>query len=218
MDELKKQWTKLSGKFAHLSEREKWLAAIAGWIAVIFLLFTFVVEPAQIENNAQQVQLFSLQGQNGELQGKVAEITHKLKQDPNKEVDKEYKALLQTSQDLSLRLSKVVDSLVTPTAMAALLEKVLDQTHKLKLMSLVSMPSEPITLQESSENIGYYIHPVKIVLTGNYFDIEAYLSQLEHMPVKYYWRSFYYEVKDYPQAQLVLVVYTLGAKEEFIGG
>lgn len=218
MDELKKQWTILSGKFSHLSEREKWLTTIAGWIAVIFLLFSFVVEPAQIKNNAQKVQLSSLKGQAGELHGKIAEITHKLKQDPNKDIDKEYKLLRQTSQDLSLRLSKVVDSLVTPTAMATLLEKVLDQTHKLKLVSLVSMPSEPITLEESSENIGYYIHPVKIVLTGNYFDIEAYLSQLEQMPVKYYWRSFHYEVQDYPQAQLVLVVYTLGAKEEFIGG
>lgn len=42
--------------------------------------------------------------------------------------------------------------------------------------------------------------------------------QLEHMPVKYYWRSFKYQVVEYPQAQLEFVVYTLGAKEEFIGG
>ncbi|OEF28477.1 type II secretion system protein GspM [Vibrio rumoiensis] len=218
MDGLKRNWTILCDRFAQLSEREKWLTTIAGWIAVIFLLFSFVIEPAQLENNTQKVRLASLQGQVGELHGQIAEMNRKLKQDPNAEIDKEYKALLQTSQDLSQRLSNVVDSLVTPTAMAALLEKVLDQTHKLKLVSLVSMPSEPITLENSSDNIGYYIHPVKIVLTGNYFDIEEYLSQLEQMSVKYYWRSFNYEVEEYPQAKLVLIVYTLGAKEEFIGG
>lgn len=218
MDALKKQWAELSDKFSKLSEREKWLTTIAGWVAILFLLFTFVIEPIQDDNNAKRVRIASLQGQIGQLQGDIAMIKHKLEQDPNAEVDKEYTVLLTESQDLSLRLSNVVDGLVTPEGMAALLENVLEKTHKLKLVSLTSMPSEPITMDGSDEAIGYYIHPVKINLTGNYFDIADYLAQLEQMKVKYYWRSFKYQVIEYPQAQLELVVYTLGAKEEFIGG
>lgn len=218
MNELKNYWQTLSHKFSNLSKREKWLVTIAGWIGLLFLLYTFLVEPAQIQKNAKTVQLAAMQGQIGELSGKVAELNRKLEQDPNERVDEEYQQLLEQSQDLSMELSQVVSSLVTPTAMAELLEQVLNQTHKLKLISLESLPNEPIMLDNPTEDIGYYIHPVKIVLTGNYFDIEAYLAKLEQMTVKYYWRSFDYQVEEYPQARLELVVYTLGAKEEFIGG
>lgn len=218
MEQMKQQWAELSAKFAKLSEREKWLTTAAGWIAVLFLLYTFVVEPAQVDHNAKTVRLASLKGQIGQLQGDIEVIKYKLKQDPDKDVDKEYTVLLTESQDLSLRLSNVVDSLVTPSGMAELLEQVLEKTHQLKLVSLTSLPSEPITRDDSDEDIGYYIHPVKIELTGNYFDILEYLAELEQMKVKYYWRSFNYQVIEYPQAQLQLVVYTLGAKEEFIGG
>ncbi|MCG6282615.1 MSHA biogenesis protein MshJ, partial [Vibrio diabolicus] len=41
---------------------------------------------------------------------------------------------------------------------------------------------------------------------------------LESLPVKYFWRSFKYQVETYPQARLILQVYTLGSREEFIGG
>ncbi|WP_417883715.1 MSHA biogenesis protein MshJ [Vibrio rumoiensis] len=218
MDDLKRHWAELHEKFANLSEREKWLTTAAGWVAILFLLFTFMVEPAQVDNNAKNIRLSSLKGQIGQLQGDIEVTKFKLKQDPDKDVDKAYTVLLTESQDLSLRLSHLVDSLVTPTGMAELLEQVLEKTHKLKLVSLTSLPSEPITLDDSDENIGYYIHPVKIELSGNYFDILDYLAELEQMKVKYYWRSFNYQVVEYPEAKLQLVVYTLGAKEEFIGG
>jgi MSHA biogenesis protein MshJ len=55
-------------------------------------------------------------------------------------------------------------------------------------------------------------------LTGSYFDISAYLQALESLPVRYYWRTFQYKVEEYPQARLVFEVYTLGTRQEFIGG
>ncbi len=215
---MKQQWSDLNEKYAQLSAREKWMIAGAGWVVIIFLFFAFLLEPTSIKHRDQTSRLNSLKGSIGQLHGQIAQINKKLNTNPDIGVDKQYGLLMKQSQDLSLRLEGVVDSLVTPTGMARLLQSVLDQTHNLKLISLESQPSEPITLSHSSENIGYYIHPVKIVITGKYFDIQTYLSQLEQMPMKYYWRSFDYNVTNYPTAKLVLVVYTLGAKQEFIGG
>jgi MSHA biogenesis protein MshJ len=101
--------------------------------------------------------------------------------------------------------------------MAELLEMVLDSSVKLRLVSLQSLPAESILSGDGSE-AGYYIHPVRLELTGEYFDIKSYLSTLESMQVKYFWRSFEYEVEAYPKAKLILVVYTLGTRQEFIGG
>lgn len=215
---MKQQWSDLNEKYTQLSSREKWMVAGASWVVILFLFFAFLLEPASIKHREQTSRLNSLKGSIGQLHGQITQINKKLNTNPDIEVDKQYGLLMKQSEDLSLRLEGVVDSLVTPTAMASLLQSVLDQTHNLKLISLESQPSEPITLSDSSANIGYYIHPVKIVITGKYFDIQKYLSQLEQMQVKYYWRSFDYNVTDYPTAELVLVVYTLGAKQEFIGG
>lgn len=103
--------------------------------------------------------------------------------------------------------------------MARLLEGVLAGTKGLKLVSLESMAAEPIAGgADNQTQTGYYLHPVKIELTGSYFSILSYLNTLESLPVKYYWRSFNYTVEEYPTARLILEVYTLGTRQEFIGG
>lgn len=218
MSALKEQWGVWREKFSQLSEREKWLLTVAGWIGILFMMYSFAIDPVTADNNAKRNQISSLNGQIGQLQGEIAVVRHKLKQDPNKDIEKEFSVLIAQSQELSSQLSTVVNGLVTPSGMAELLQSVLEKTHKLTLVSLTSLPSEAITIDRTNKVVGYYIHPVQIQLTGNYFDIAEYLMQLEHMPVKYYWRSFKYQVVEYPQAQLEFVVYTLGAKEEFIGG
>jgi MSHA biogenesis protein MshJ len=59
---------------------------------------------------------------------------------------------------------------------------------------------------------------VRIELTGKYFDILEYLQLLESMPMQYFWRSYQYTVEEYPEARLVMEVYTLSSRQEFIGG
>jgi MSHA biogenesis protein MshJ len=163
-----------------------------------------------------QRQLASTQSSNQVLQGELLQLTAKLRQDPNKEIDIEYKRLLKDSQKLSQQLSGVVDQLVTPSQMSLLLESVLQQSQKLNLVSLSSMGAE--RLNSGQGDSSYYVHPVRIELTGGYFDVLTYLEALETLPVKYYWRKFHYQVEAYPQARLIMEVYTLGARKEFIGG
>ena len=120
---------------------------------------------------------------------------------------------------LSKQLAKVIENLISPSQMAKLLEDVLAGTKGLHLISLESLKAEPIVSGHAAETYaGYYLHPVRIELAGNYFAILSYLETLESLPVNYYWRSFNYQVDDYPQAKLVLEVYTLGTRQEFIGG
>ncbi len=143
----------------------------------------------------------------------------KLKGDPNQDINTELKRLLKQSQQLSLQLSKIIENLISPTQMAQLLEKVLRDTKGVNLVSMESLKAEPITKdKESSQYTGYYLHPIRLEVTGNYFSILSYLQALEALPVKYYWRSFQYTVEEYPTARLVIQVYTLGTRQEFIGG
>lgn len=209
-------WNSLHEKFDALSKREQVLVGIMGWVAVALGLTTFVVEPAFLHYQKQEKQLISYQ-RDAVSKAQQIDLAHfKLKRDPNAAIDKEFQQLTQRSQALSAELDQIIGGLVSPGKMAELLEQVLVNSSKLKLLSLESLPAE--RLLEGKKKTGYFVHPVRIVLTGSYFDISEYLAALEQLSVKYYWRTFEYQVEEYPTARLTLTVYTLGSSEGFIGG
>ncbi|MCZ4308532.1 type 4a pilus biogenesis protein PilO [Vibrio atlanticus] len=212
-------WNQLSDKFLALSLREKWLLFVCGLVGLSMLVFTLLIEPAYLDLQEKNVKSMSLTQSNQKQQGELLSLQAKLNKDPDKEIDLELKKLLVESQELSFELAEIVDRLVTPSQMAQLLESVLNAGNGLKLESLESLQPEAISdNQENSDNSKYFLHPVRMELTGSYFDISIYLQALESLPVSYYWRTFEYSVEEYPKARLVFEVYTLGTRQEFIGG
>lgn len=212
-------WNQLSDKFLALSLREKWLLFVCGLVGLSMLVFTLLIEPAYLNLQEKNVKSMSLTQSNQKQQGELLVLQAKLNKDPDKEIDLELKKLLVESQELSFELAEIVDRLVTPSQMAQLLESVLNAGNGLKLESLESLQPEAISdNQENSDNSKYFLHPVRMELTGSYFDISIYLQALESLPVSYYWRTFEYSVEEYPKARLVFEVYTLGTRQEFIGG
>lgn len=216
---MKAHWQKLADKFSNLSAREKWLMTLCALVLIGLGMFTLLIEPALKVNQSLKQQIAVSQQNSTRLENEILAITAKLKKDPDQSINIEYKRLLKESQVLSEKLSKVIDSLISPSQMAKLLEDVLAGSKGLHLVSLESLTAEPIVSGHEAESYaGYYLHPVRLELTGNYFAVLRYLETLESLPVNYYWRSFNYQVDDYPRARLILEVYTLGTRQEFISG
>ncbi|UUM30903.1 type 4a pilus biogenesis protein PilO [Vibrio japonicus] len=212
-------WQMLSDKFVKLSEREKWLITLCGFVVIIMAVFTLMIEPVFQANQKMTKNITATKLASQQLEADVLLMTAKLKKDPDQEINLKYRSLVTESQQLSEQLSEMIESLISPSEMAALLESVLEGSKELRLVSLESQRAEPVVPNQSSPDASaYYVHPVRLELLGNYFAIVKYLESLESLPVKYYWRSFQYNVEEYPTARLVLEVYTLGTREEFIGG
>lgn len=209
-------WAKAKEAFSALSQREKILITLVGWVAVIFISLTVIIEPKIEQHQQAQREVNRLTSSITSLKQQIELAQFRLQKDPNVAIDKQYQELTLDSQDLAQLLSTRVAALVSPSQMAQLLETVLQKSSKLTLKSMTTLPSE--RLLDENNNAGYYIHPVKLVLSGNYFDIETYLSNLEALSVKYYWRNFRYQVVEYPVAELTIEVYTLGSRKGFIGG
>ncbi|MCF7364329.1 type II secretion system protein GspM [Vibrio diazotrophicus] len=213
---MNERWQKWSQQFEGRAPREKWLIAICGLIVITMVLQTLLIDPLLQQRKDAQQKLMSQQSANQRMESEIIILQRELAKDPNAEIIKELEQLQQQSQELSMQLSEVMSNLVSPSQMANLLQSVLDHSAKLKLVSLTSLPASPIN--ETDSNAEYFLHPVRMELNGTYFAIRDYLHALESLPVKYYWRSFHYQVETYPNAKLVLEVYTLGTREEFIGG
>ncbi len=204
--------------YRKLSDREKGLVMLCGFVAIILGLLTLIVEPSYQANKAlsQQIQDQSLALQ--ALQSKMSVMEAKLKRDPDAEINQEYQALIKQSQALSEQSADLVKNFITPEAMAHLLEDVLADSHSLHLISLESLPAKPLLSDGDVQASRYYLHPMRLEMTGDYFAIQNYLRTLEAMNAKYYWQNFEYQVDSYPKARVVLQVYTLGTSKEFIGG
>lgn len=212
-------WQVLGDKFVKLSDREKWLITLCGFVVIVMMLFVFMIEPVFQANQKTAKNITATKLASQQLEADVLLMTAKLKKDPDQEINLKYRSLVTESQLLSEQLSEMIESLISPSEMAALLESVLEGSKELQLVSLESQRAEPVVQNQSNPDASaYYVHPVRLELLGNYFSIVKYLESLESLPVKYYWRSFQYNVEEYPTARLVLEVYTLGTREEFIGG
>ncbi len=208
-------WQQLSDRFDLLTRREQILILISGWVALLFVGFVVVIEPTMKDVTSVKRQLVSAANELVSSDNQIAVINRKLNSDPNNDVDKKIERLEQQTDSLNEQLTDRVASLVTPIQMSGLMEEVLRRTTRLKLVSLESQA--PIQLINGDDE-GYFIHPVQLTLRGRYFDVVNYLDQLEALPVKYYWRSFSYQVDKYPWADITLNVYTLGESKDFIGG
>lgn len=212
-------WPVLSDKFVRLSAREKWLITVCGLVAISMTLLTLVIEPVYQANQKTAKNIVATKLESQKLEADVLVMTAKLRKDPDQEINRQYKSLVMESQQLSEQLSQIIENLISPSEMAALLESVLAGSRDLRLVSLESLGAEPVLQDQNNAQVStYYVHPVRLELKGHYFAIVKYLESLEALPVKYYWRSFHYGVEEYPSARLVLEVYTLGTREEFIGG
>lgn len=216
---MQQYWQSWCDRFIQLSAREKVLITVCGFVVIILGLLTLLIEPAYEQNRATSQRIASTKLNVQRLEADILLMTAKLQKDPDQELSQEYKQLMVESQELSTQLAAIVENLIAPSQMAQLLEQVLADSKGLHLVSLESQTAEPIVSNESNTDLAsYYVHPVRLELTGKYFAIVDYLEALEALPVKYYWRSFHYSVEEYPTARLVLEVYTLGTRQEFIGG
>jgi MSHA biogenesis protein MshJ len=218
---MAERWQQLSEKFAQLSEREKWLIALCGAVGIFLLGLTLFIEPAIKQYETSKARYDADVRTISRLENENVALQAQLKRDPDREIDKKLKQLMEQSQSLSEELSSMVNSLIAPSQMAQLLEEVLQSSTKLELVSLSSLQPETLVPQNTVNGIeteGFFLHPVRIELTGQYFDILDYLELLESMPMQYFWRSYQYQVEEYPQARLIMEVYTLSSRQEFIGG
>lgn len=218
---LEKQYRKLSGKFHNMSLREQLLILFCGLVVLILLIYTFLLEPLLEHSDKLQQNTVNAEKEIATLEGQVAQLSDKLKTDPNDPVNVRIDVLTGEIHNITKQLDAQTNHLVAANKMAGMLESVLAGSKGLKLIELQSIAPVPIFLEPAPEGeeskAGLYRHGVTLVFEGKYFDIQQYLEKLESLPWKFYWEKFDYVVSDYPRASVALEIYTLSTNKAFIG-
>lgn len=163
---------------------------------------------------------------NERIQGAVAEhsrLESAKATDPNARLIAERDRLDAELARMSESLGTLLDRFVDPEKMPGLLEDVIRHHHGLTLTRIQSLPAEPMDVSpparegEKPKPLWIYRHPLRLELEGAYFDVMAYLADLEAGPWEFGWRQLQYEVRDYPDARVMLEIETLSREKSWIG-
>jgi len=114
---------------------------------------------------------------------------------------------------------------IAPEELPVLLRQMLGRNPQLKLESLRLLPGTPLQTPGAAASASapgkpagaqagaeVYRHGVAVTLTGSYFDLLQYLSELEKLPAPLLWGKFELQVEQYPEVKLSLIVYTLSTR------
>lgn len=226
-EQLQARWDAFCLWYHALTLRERVIVAVGTAASIGVLWFVLAVEPALKDQKSQQAKLDTQKKEVESLTLKQAEIMGNLARDPNAELEKKIERLTKLGAGLDRQVEELSASWVTPAQMSDALRGVLARRGNLKLISLSSeVPKsirETMKPARSSRNDGesqqdIYVHGMRLVVEGAFFDVLGYLEELEKSPWNFHWSALDYRVMEFPQASVTLHVQTYSADRGWIGG
>jgi MSHA biogenesis protein MshJ len=111
-------------------------------------------------------------------------------------------------------LNSVAHGYVAPERMTELLRSLLAEQQGLTLVSLANMPVESLSPPSASkpgaaiapDDRGPFLHPVEMVVEGDYGSVVAYLRALEAIPWRIHWQRVELTAGDYPVNRVRIVI------------
>jgi MSHA biogenesis protein MshJ len=121
------------------------------------------------------------------------------------------RALTQRLGTLDAEINSAAQGYVAPERMTELLRQILADQHGLKLVSLANLPVESLSQPPGStpiapEDRGPFLHPVEMVVEGDYGSVVAYLRALEALPWRIHWREVELTAGEYPVNRVRIVI------------
>lgn len=240
---MQNYWRLASDKVLDLSLRERVLILITAVFLVIFGISHFMLDDLHQKEDHLKTQLRSSRLSIQQLSVDKMVLENTLQKDPNEATLLEIAQVKDSLQHADGELALFTADLIGAKEMTIVLYDILQRARKVKLISIESLPVQPLMPQSSDPavvgkvspesavpevtaagnteepaDIVLYQHGLRIKLSGSYFDIQKYLQDIESLPKNFYWRIFDYETAAYPKANVLMEIYTVSMDKEFIRG
>lgn len=119
--------------------------------------------------------------------------------------------------EINENLGDYASELIDPAEMARVLEGVLKEQSKLRLIRIRNLSPEALSASADSRTATFYKHGLEIEFEGSFVACQEYLQEIENLPWRFYWQVLELEVLEYPRNRIRLEVSTLSLDEEWIG-
>lgn len=229
---MKQQWQQLAAKLDTRNQRERTLIFFMVIVVVGSLVNALWIDPLLVRKKKAMQEVMSQQEQLQTLSSQIQVIMSGGKSDPDAPFRVQLAGLEQKLSQSRAALQEVQQNLVPPDKMARLLEDVLTQNRKLKLVALKTLPvsdvldmsggvSSQSQAGQSKEELksaapAIYKHGVEITVSGNYAELTHYLDTLEKLPWRMFWGKAEMHVEEYPRVTLTITLYTLSMDKTWL--
>lgn len=236
---MKQFWQRMVLRIDMMSLRERAMIFAMAAVILITLVNTVLLDPQFAK---QKLLSERIKQEQEKVTGTQAEIQQKVRSqaiDPDAATRVRLQALKQQSAQMQEAMRDVQKGLVSPDKMSELLESILKQNGRLRLVSLKTLPvtglnelvsTESKTAgektaaatalparQESQPAAGFvYRHGVEVTVQGGYLDMMNYMAALEAMPWQLFWGRAKLSVDEYPKATLTLTLFTLSLDKAWL--
>ena len=228
---MKQQWQEYSDKFQQLTSREQSLLLLTGLVAIFFITTYLYIDDKAAKIVSFDKQSRAMTSGNKTLSYTIEQYQQALKQDPDKDTNNQIAQLEAKLAKIDDQLVRLTTDLISPSEMRKALLRLLKLEPGVSLLSFELIGAKPlldlptsnsntaVSQGDNNEHLGLnlYKHGIKITLSGKYFQLRNYLQQLEQLSWKFFWQDFKFEVKEYPQSEVEITIYSLGLNKEFIG-
>jgi MSHA biogenesis protein MshJ len=228
---LRQRWQLFAARIDGLGQRERVMAFCGVLASLVFVANLMVLGPLQRKQEMLRAQVAQ---QQDSIDGINADIVRKLEQaqaDPDAPVQMRLAAVRGETERLSNELRAMQRGLVPPERIAPLLEAILRANGRLKLVSVRTLPVDPLSSLGDKKEQGasaaaapasvkaaelLFRHGVELTVRGSYLDMVDYMTALESLPTQLFWGKAQLEVEQYPSVRLTLTLYTLSLDEKWM--
>jgi MSHA biogenesis protein MshJ len=203
-------WLTIKTKINQRSTRERILLLITGIVAIWIGLFDWVISPLSNAKSVLQEEKLNIKQQYEGTYRELLVLQEKIKSHSQSNQSPEVLQLELLLAKNNEKLGILQKKLMPPKQVPFLLEKMVADFAGLRLIKLESLPFK--------DNTVLHHQRIRIMLSGRYADLLAYMKKLETLNYPIWWEELEYKIIKFPQAQIVLTVYILTQQENWIEG
>lgn len=231
---IKERWQQWSQRFALLQQREKLMITGAVGVAILFGGYSLWIEPGQLQTVRLKKAIAQQQADQQQLSTQLMVLAQQ-NTDPDAANRESLKKLRTQLDDADREIKGYESTLVAPTQMPVLLQKLLARHRGLTLVSLNTLPAEPLIKPKDKKDAAakpeaapqsppaqvmgsnIYMHGMELRVAGTYPDLLAYIAEIESSPQQLLWGTMRLVAgDDQPASELTIVFYTLSLEATWL--
>ncbi|MBD8655362.1 hypothetical protein IFT68_06965 [Oxalobacteraceae sp. CFBP 13730] len=234
---MKQRVLELAARMDALSLRERGMVFGATVAVLAFAGHTFVLAPQDAKQAALRTQIDQQHAAIAAIDGEITARVEGSRIDPDAQSRARLNTMQQEMGQLGSQLLALEHGLVPPERMGPLVEGILRANGRLKLVSMRTLPAEPLAApgataaavppaasavpagaapQAGGDVPLLYRHGVEVTVRGNYLDMVDYMNALDAMPTRMFWGRARLDVETYPSARLTLTLHTLSLDRQWM--
>ncbi|MBI4293692.1 MAG: hypothetical protein HY661_19620 [Betaproteobacteria bacterium] len=232
---MKEYWTKFAKAIDERPIRERVLILLIACAVVATLLHSLLLESVLAQRKRLVLEAQNDRAEIVKMTAQLQSLARNQAVDPDVHLRTRLSDLEARQAQLQRQIDAQSADLVPPEKMSAVLEKLLANTPRLRLVEIKTLPRSSISLdqgpaRQEAAKAGdarreaadekkpavIYRYGMEVTMRGSYLDFLAYLKEIESLPVRMFWDKLSLSAKDYPNVTMRFTVYTISLEKVWL--